>query len=80
MISVLPFLSSGFVPTDTMPFVLRIFAENQPMSPIINSVRSLFLNEPDVNGVLYLAFIWCIGLSIVFCASALRVYKRRVTL
>ncbi|MGJ6964804.1 hypothetical protein ACSDR0_23110 [Streptosporangium sp. G11] len=37
----LPFLSSAFVPTDTMPGPLRVFAENQPVAPIVNTIRDL---------------------------------------
>ena len=79
LVGILPFLSSGFVPTETMPTVLRVFAENQPMTPIINSVRSLLLNQPLADGTLHTALLWCIGLTVLFYATALRVYKRRVT-
>ena len=78
MVGVLPFLSSGFVPTETMPTVLRVFAENQPMTPIINTVRALFLNEPMPDGALRAALLWCIGLTVVFYILALHIYKRRV--
>lgn len=44
LIMFLPYLSSGFAPTETMPTVLRVFAENQPMTPIIESLRSLLIN------------------------------------
>jgi len=77
LIGVLPFLSSGFVPTDTMPNSLRIFAENQPMTPIIDSVRALLLNQPLADGTLRMALFWCIGLAIVFYVLAVKTYKRR---
>lgn len=77
LIGVLPFLSSGFVPTDTMPRILRIFAENQPMTSIIDAVRALLLNEPLKKSVLYLALLWCVGLAFVFCVTSLYVYSRK---
>ena len=79
LIGVLPFLSSGFVPTETMPTLLRIFAENQPMTPIINSVRALLLNEPLTAGVLHAAILWCVVLSVVFCMAALIIYRSKTT-
>jgi len=78
LVGIFPFLSSGFVPTETMPTVLRVFAENQPMTPIINSVRSLLLNQPLADRTLFTALLWCIGLTVVFYVTALRVYKRKV--
>ena len=60
----LPFLSSGFVPTDSMPDGLSWFAENQPFTPIIETVRGLLLGTPIGNsGVL--AVGWCVGISVV---------------
>jgi len=49
------------------------------MTPIINSVRSLLLNQPLADETLHTALIWCIGLTVVFYVTALRVYKRKVT-
>lgn len=77
LIGVLPFLSSGFVPTETMPRILRIFAENQPMTPIIDTVRALLLNQSLSGGTLRMALLWCIGLAVVFCVAALQLYKRK---
>jgi len=57
--------------------VLRVFAENQPMTPIINTTRALLLGYPIPDGALRAALLWCIGLSIVFYALALHVYKRK---
>ena len=60
----LPFLSSGFVPTDSMPDGLSWFAENQPFTPIIETVRGLLLGTPIGNsGVLAVA--WCVAISLV---------------
>jgi len=77
LVGVLPFLSSGFVPTETMPTVLRVFAENQPMTPIINTTRALLLGQPIPDGALRAALLWTVGLSIVFYALALHIYKRK---
>lgn len=79
LVSVLPFLSSGFVLTETMPTSIRIFAENQPMTPIMNSVRALLLSEPLLDGTLHTALLWCVGLAIAFCMLAVRIYKRKTT-
>ena len=76
-VGVLPFISSGFVPTETMPAAMRVFAENQPMTPIINTIRALLLGHPIPDGALRNALLWCIGLSIVFYVLALRIYKRK---
>ena len=78
LVGILPFLSSGFVPTETMPIALRIFAEKQPVTPIINSVRSLLLNQPLVDETLRTALLWCVGLTVVFYVTALRIYRRKV--
>jgi len=77
MVGVLPFLSSGFVPTENMPLVLRVFAENQPMTPIINTVRALFLGYPIPEDMLRLALMWCIGLAVLFYVLAFWVYNRK---
>jgi hypothetical protein len=42
----LPFISSAFVPTATMPGPVRAFAENQPVTPIVNAIRDLFTQQP----------------------------------
>jgi ABC-2 type transport system permease protein len=72
----LPFLSSGFVPTDSMPDGLSWFAENQPFTPVIETVRGLLLGTSIGNSGL-LAVGWCIGLSIVGYVWARRLYERR---
>ena len=78
LVGVMPFLSSGFVPTESMPAALRVFAENQPMTPIINSVRALLLGHPLPDGTLRAALLWCIGLTVVFYLLALHIYNRKV--
>ncbi|MDM7854811.1 ABC transporter permease [Cellulomonas alba] len=73
----LPFVSSAFVPTDNMPAPVQWFAENQPVTPIVNTVRSLFAQEP-VGSDLWVALGWCVGLLLVAYALAMRTYRRRL--
>ncbi|MCL2521832.1 MAG: ABC transporter permease [Erysipelotrichales bacterium] len=78
IVAIIPFLSSGFAPTETMPRALRVFAENQPVTPIIDSIRALFLNQPFPDGTLLRALLWSIGLIVVFYILAMKIYKRRL--
>lgn len=71
----LPFLSSGFVPTDSMPAVLSWFAQNQPCTSVIETVRGLLLGTPIGNSAL-VAVAWCAGISIVGYLGARRLYDR----
>lgn len=73
----LPYLSSGFVPTNTMPSVLRWISEYQPMTPIIESLRYLFLGTGD-NQIL-LALGWMIGLLIIGYAVSALMFRRRIS-
>ncbi len=74
----LPFLSSAFVPTGTMPGPLRVFAENQPVTSIVNAVRALFAGQP-VGDDIWVALAWCAGILVVAYGFAMRVYRRRIT-
>src|SRR5579862_703121 len=56
----LPFISSAFVPTATMPAVVRVFAENQPVTSIVNAIRALLSNQPTGNEI-WIALAWCVG-------------------
>ena len=60
----LPFLGSGFVPTDSMPTGLRWFAEYQPFTPIIETLRGLLMGTPIGNSAI-LAVAWCVGIALV---------------
>jgi ABC-2 type transport system permease protein len=71
----LPFLGSGFVPTDSMPTGLRWFAEYQPFTPIIETLRGLLLGTPIGNSAL-LAVIWCSGIALVSYLWARSLYNR----
>ena len=73
----LPFLSSAFVPTATMPKVVRAFAENQPVTSIVETIRALLNSEPAGNDI-WIALAWCVGTMIVAYLLAMRVYRRRI--
>src|SRR5215211_3513204 len=64
----LPFISSAFVPTDTMPGPVRAFAEYQPVTSIVNAIRDLFTQQP-VSTDIWIALAWCAGILIVACIS-----------
>jgi ABC-2 type transport system permease protein len=72
----LTFASSAFVPTDTMPKALRLFAENQPLTHVINAMRSWLVGTPAGNST-WLAFIWCIAIIIVAMPLATWIFKRK---
>ncbi|WP_052889392.1 ABC transporter permease [Thermogemmatispora carboxidivorans] len=74
----LPFISSAFVPTRSMPPVVRAFAENQPMTAIVNTIRALLAGEPAPHEI-WIALAWCVGMLLVASFLALRVYKKRVS-
>lgn len=71
----LPFISPAFSPTETMPAAVRAFAENQPVSSIVETVRSLMNSEPVGNDI-WVALAWCVGIMAVAWFFAMRVYKR----
>ncbi len=71
----LPFISSAFVPTATMPAVVRAFAGNQPVTSIVDTVRSLLNSEP-IGNELWIALAWCVGIAVVAYFFAMRAYKR----
>lgn len=73
----LPFISSAFVPTDTMPGPVRWFAENQPVTSIVNTIQALFAGEP-VGSEIWVALAWCVGILIVAYAFAMLAYRRKV--
>ncbi|OCT11331.1 ABC transporter permease [Paenibacillus pectinilyticus] len=73
----LPFISSAFVPTTSMPKVVRAFAENQPVTSIVEAIRALLSGQPVGNDI-WVALAWCVGILIVAYFFAMRVYKKRV--
>ena len=72
----LTFASSAFVPTDTMPTWLQVFADNQPFTIVVNAVRALFLDQP-VGNYVWLTLAWMIGITAVMIPLATRQYRRR---
>jgi ABC-2 type transport system permease protein len=74
----LPFLSSAFVPTGSMPGPVRWFAENQPVTSIVNSIRALFQQQP-VGPELWIALAWIVGILVVAYAISMGVYRRKIS-
>src|SRR6202011_186059 len=73
----LPFISSAFVPTHTMPGPVRAFAEHQPVTSIVNAIRDLFTQQP-VGADIWIALAWCGSILIVAYPSAMVIYRRRI--
>lgn len=71
----LPFLSSAFVPTDTMPGPVRWFAEHQPVTSIVDTLRDVLAQQP-VGGGIWTALAWCVGILVVAYGLAMTVYRR----
>jgi len=72
----LPLISSAFVPTKSMPSGVRAFAENQPVTPIVETIRALLSNQPAGNEI-WVALAWCVGIMFVAYIFAMSVYKKR---
>lgn len=75
-LTLLPFLGSGFVPTDSMPTGLRWFAEYQPFTPVIECLRGLLLGAP-IGHSATLAGAWCAGVALLGFVWAKRLFHRR---
>jgi ABC-2 type transport system permease protein len=73
----LPFISSAFVPTASMPGPVRAFAENQPVTSIVNTIRALFGQQPVGNDI-WFALAWCVGILVVAYVLAMVVYRRKI--
>lgn len=73
----LPFISSAFVPTETMPKIVRAFAENQPVTSIVNAIRTL-LYEGSVGSDIWIALSWCIGIMVIAYFFATKAFKRQL--
>ena len=74
----LPFISSAFVPTETMPGPVRAFAENQPVTSIVNAIRDLLTQQP-VGTDIWIALAWCVGILVVAYIFAMVTYRRRIS-
>ena len=75
---VLPYLSSGFVPAESLPAVLRGFAQYQPMTPVIDAMRSILLGGTWDLRALVAGFIWCAALMGGFHVAAVVMFKKRL--
>ncbi len=73
----LPFISSAFAPTDTMPAPVRWFAENQPVTSIVDTIRSLFAQQ-GAGADIGIALAWCVGILVVAVVAAGVVYRRKL--
>jgi len=72
----LPFVSSAFVPTDTMPGPIRWFAENQPVTSVVNTLRDLLTQRPADD--VWTAIAWCAGILVVAYVLAMATYRRKI--
>lgn len=76
VIHLLPFISSAFVPTESMPSGVRAFAENQPVTSIVDAIRDLLSGQPVGNDI-WVALAWCTGILLMAYVFAMRVYKNQ---
>lgn len=74
----LPFISSAFVPTESMPGPVRWFAENQPVTSIVNAIRDLLAGQPLGNDI-WIALAWCVGILVVANVIAVLIFRRRLS-
>src|SRR5664279_784282 len=72
----LPFVSSAFVPTNTMPGPVRAFAENQPVTSIVDAIRNLLAGQPVGTGI-WIALAWCVGILVAAYVIAMAIYRRK---
>jgi ABC-2 type transport system permease protein len=74
----LPFISSAFVPTTSMPGPVAWFAEHQPVTSVVNTIRALFEQQPIGNDI-WIALAWLVGILIVAYAFAIVIYRRKIS-
>ncbi|GAA1870659.1 ABC transporter permease [Actinomadura bangladeshensis] len=74
----LPYLSDGFVPAETMPRALRGFAENQPITPIVEALRSLLLDQP-MGSAGTVAAAWLTGAVLISVPTAALLFRHRTS-
>ena len=74
----LPFISSAFLPTRTMPAPVRAFADNQPVTSIVTTIRDLFMKQPPGTSA-WIALAWCAGILVVAYFFAGIAYRRRIS-
>jgi len=73
----LPFISSAFVATATMPGPVRAFAEHQPVTPIVDTIRDLYAQQ-TVSTDIWIALAWCLGILALAYALAMATYRRKI--
>ena len=73
----LPFISSAFVPTSSMPGPVAWFAENQPVTSIVDTIRAMFASEAVGNGI-WIALAWLVGILFIAYALAIAKYRRKI--
>ena len=73
----LPFISSAFVATATMPGPVRAFAEHQPVTPIVDTIRDLYAQQ-TVSTDIWIALAWCLGILALAYALAMATYHRKI--
>jgi len=74
----LPFISSAFVPTASMPGPVRAFAEHQPVTSIVDTMRDLLTQRPVGSGI-WVVLAWCVGILVVSYAVAMVTYRHRIS-
>lgn len=72
----LTFISSAFVPTETMPYGLRLFAENQPLSHVMNAMRAWLVGTP-MNDAALMATLWCLSIILVSAPIATYIFRKQ---
>ncbi|WP_109209429.1 MULTISPECIES: ABC transporter permease [Microbacterium] len=74
----LPFISSAFVPTESMPAPVQWFAENQPVTSIVDSMRALFAGQP-VGSDIWVAMAWLVGILVAAYIGSMAIYRRKIS-
>ncbi|MCI0143282.1 ABC transporter permease [Arthrobacter bambusae] len=74
----LPFISSAFVPTATMPGPVRAFAENQPVTSIVNTIQDLYEQRP-IGSDIWVALAWCLGILVLAYFFAVAAFRRKIS-
>lgn len=75
---ILPYVSSGFVPVETLPPVMRVFAQYQPMTPIIDTMRNALMGKPLEVDVCLTALLWCAGVSVALYLISAGMFQKKV--
>jgi len=78
LLSLLPYLSSGFAPIETLPRALAIFAEHQPITPVIDSTRALMMGGVAASSDLVLSLVWWFAIAVVACLAAVKMYGHKL--